>query len=214
MAKQKDKLPGSIENRIIGQGEEAPDQLLANPNNWRRHPKHQQEALESMLRTVGWVQRVIVNKTTGHIVDGHLRVEVALRRNEPIVPVLYVELSPDEEKVVLAAIDPIGGLAETDQAMLDELLDGVVTGDAGMDAFLDGLRGATVGEIELPKLNDGDREPFQQMTFTVHDEQKDQIDRALEAAKRIGPFSDGLNDNSNGNALARVCELFLGKHGG
>lgn len=130
----------ALRSRIVGEGEEAPDQLLANPLNWRRHPKQQQEALEAMLRTVGWVQRVIVNRRTQHIVDGHLRVEVALRRNEPTVPVLYVDLSEDEEKVVLAAIDPIGGLAETDQAMLDDLLDGLVTGDAQLDAFLDTLR--------------------------------------------------------------------------
>jgi len=26
-------------NRITGSGEEAPDQLLANPANWRIHPK-------------------------------------------------------------------------------------------------------------------------------------------------------------------------------
>lgn len=117
-------MTNALKNRITGQGEEAPDKLLANPLNWRRHPKNQQDALEGMLRTVGWVQRVIVNRTTGHIVDGHLRVEVARRRKEPTVPVLYVELTPKEEKIVLAAIDPIGGLAETDQAMLDDLLPG------------------------------------------------------------------------------------------
>jgi hypothetical protein len=32
-------------NRIIGSGQEAPDQLLANPANWRIHPKAQQDAL-------------------------------------------------------------------------------------------------------------------------------------------------------------------------
>jgi len=26
-------------SRIVGEGEEAPDQLLANPDNWRVHPK-------------------------------------------------------------------------------------------------------------------------------------------------------------------------------
>ena len=31
-------------NRIVGHGEEAPDQLLANPKNWRIHPKAQQDA--------------------------------------------------------------------------------------------------------------------------------------------------------------------------
>lgn len=150
--------PEALRNRIVGEGEEAPSQLLANPQNWRRHPKHQQDALESLLRTVGWVQRVIVNRRTQHLVDGHLRVEVALRRNEPMVPVLYVDLTEDEEKAVLAAIDPIGGLAETDQGMLDDLLDGVVTGDADLDAFLDSLRSepeATVGltdEDDTPAL--------------------------------------------------------------
>jgi hypothetical protein len=35
----------SWRNRISGAGEEAPDQLLANPANWRIHPKAQQDAL-------------------------------------------------------------------------------------------------------------------------------------------------------------------------
>lgn len=147
-----------LRSRIVGEGEEAPDQLLANPLNWRRHPKEQHQALEAMLRTVGWVQRVIVNRRTQHIVDGHLRVEVALRRNEPKVPVLYVDLTEDEEKVVLAAIDPIGGLAETDQAMLDDLLQGIETGDAELDAFLDSLRSGDPEVLEAG-LTDPDETP-------------------------------------------------------
>lgn len=201
-----------LRSRIVGEGEEAPDQLLANPMNWRRHPKNQQIALESLLRNVGWVQRVIVNQRTGHIVDGHLRVEVALRRNEPRVPVLYVDLSEDEERIVLAAIDPIGGLAETDQAMLDDLLQNVESGDADLDAFLSTLRSPDVGEADFPDLPDGDRQPFRQMTFTLHDEQAEQVERALDVAKGMGAFVDTPNENSNGNALARVCELFLGKY--
>lgn len=68
------------QNRIIGYGEESPDQLLANPHNHRIHPKRQQQALKGSLDTLGYIQTVIVNKTTGHIVDGHLRVEMALRQ--------------------------------------------------------------------------------------------------------------------------------------
>ena len=33
--------PSAWRNRITGSGEEAPDQLLANPANWRIHPKAQ-----------------------------------------------------------------------------------------------------------------------------------------------------------------------------
>jgi hypothetical protein len=46
-------------NRITGTGEEAPDQLLANPANWRIHPKAQQDALAGALDQVGWVQQVL-----------------------------------------------------------------------------------------------------------------------------------------------------------
>lgn len=63
------------------------------------------------------------------------------------------------------------------------------------------------GALELP---DGDRAPFQQMTFTVSDEQAEQVKRALDKAKHMGAFVDTGNENGNGNALARVCEVFLG----
>lgn len=38
-----------------------------------------------------WVDEVTVNQTTGHVVDGHLRIELALARNEPTVLMTYVE---------------------------------------------------------------------------------------------------------------------------
>jgi hypothetical protein len=98
-------------NRITGSGEEAPDQLLANPANWRIHPKAQQDALAGALDQVGWVQQVLVNRTTGHVVDGHLRVELAISRHERSVPVVYVELSEEDERLVLASLDPLAAMA-------------------------------------------------------------------------------------------------------
>ncbi len=56
--------PAAWRNRIVGTGEEAPDQLLANPGNWRIHPRNQQNALAGALDTVGWVQQVMVNRRT------------------------------------------------------------------------------------------------------------------------------------------------------
>jgi hypothetical protein len=47
------------------------------------------------------------------------------------------------------------------------------------------------------------------MTFTLHDSQVELVHQALEAAKRKAvPFS-GDNQNSNGNALARIAEAYL-----
>lgn len=140
MGKGKNAAPSAFRSRIVGQGEEAPDQLLANPLNWRVHPKEQVDALEGLLQQVGWVQRVIVNKRTGHVVDGHARVALALRRSEPSLPVLYVDLSADEERLVLAAIDPIGGMAGRDDDMLAQVLDGLTAEDEGLQALLDSLK--------------------------------------------------------------------------
>jgi len=123
-------------SRIVGYGEEAPDQLLANPLNFRVHPKSQQDALKGVLEEVGYVQSVIVNRTTGNLIDGHLRVSLALRENQQSIPVVYVELSPQEEALVLATFDPISGLAGTDQEKLNELLSEVSTNSAGVEALL------------------------------------------------------------------------------
>lgn len=109
-------------SRIVGSDDVAPDELLANPRNWRIHPKAQQDALAGALDQVGWVQRVIVNRQTGHLVDGHLRVELALSRREPSVPVEYVDLTPEEEGLVLASLDPIAAMAATDEEKLRQLL--------------------------------------------------------------------------------------------
>lgn len=113
-------------SRIVGEDDVDPEELLANPMNWRVHPKHQQKALEDMLNEVGWVQRVIVNQQTGHVVDGHARVTLALRREEPTIPVLYVDLSLEEEKKVLATLDPIGAMAVADESILRQLLDEIL----------------------------------------------------------------------------------------
>jgi ParB-like chromosome segregation protein Spo0J len=118
-------VPKNLRNRIVGSGEEAPDSPLLNPKNWRTHSADQEAALEGLLTEVGWVQTVVVNRTTGNLVDGHLRVSLARKRGEKIVPVVYVELSPAEEELVLATLDPLGDLAGIDSRKLEGLLAGL-----------------------------------------------------------------------------------------
>ena len=133
-------------NRIVGHGTEAPDQLLANENNFRVHPGKQQNALESALDEIGWIQDVIVNRRTSEewepgkrnvetVVDGHMRIMLALRRDEKSVPVKYVDLSPAEEAMALATFDPISALAGVDREKLAGLLHDVHTTDATLQQF-------------------------------------------------------------------------------
>lgn len=111
-----------VRSRIVAHGEEAPDQLLANPHNYRRHPAAQVAVLAGSLNDLGWVRSILVNRQTGHVVDGHARVEEALRRGLPKVPVEYVDLTPEEERLALALLDPISAMAIHDQTALDSLL--------------------------------------------------------------------------------------------
>lgn len=143
-------------NRIVGQDEVAPDKLNANPANWRQHPRRQREAVRGSLGELGWIQQILVNRTTGNVVDGHARLEEALRNHEPTVPVLYVELTPDEERLALATLDPITGMAVTDQAKLAQLVAEITVDDAALRALLSGMTdepapGATDPD-EVPKV--------------------------------------------------------------
>lgn len=121
---------GKWESRIVGFAEVPPDQLLANPLNARRHPARQRDALRASLDRIGWVAPVIVNQRTGMMVDGHARVEEALSAGLDAVPVLTIDVSPEDERVMLATFDPISMIADTDREVLDALLEGLELPDS------------------------------------------------------------------------------------
>lgn len=110
------------DNRIVSYGEENPEQLLANPLNWRVHPKAQQMSISGVLDDIGFISPIIVNKTTGHMIDGHMRVSLALRNNVTKVPVVYVELTEQEEREALITLDPITNMAVADMQNLETLI--------------------------------------------------------------------------------------------
>jgi len=157
MTKRADATPWR--SRITGSGTEDPAVLVANPRNWRLHPKGQRTAMGDMLARVGWVQQVLVNRTTGLVVDGHLRVELALERGEPSVPCLYVELTEDEEALVLASLDPIGAMAATDETALTALMAGMSIDSADLERHLAALlagkrRSGQTDPDEVPPVPD------------------------------------------------------------
>lgn len=116
----------------------------------------------------------------------------------------------------------LGDMSKWDADTLQMLIDGL---DRDLDlptGFADGELGEFLAGFLMPNDNDwagmfgalpdGERAPFQQMTFTLHDEQVEQVKTALGVAKALGPF-DSPNENSNGNALARICEAFVTDYG-
>lgn len=139
-------VKNNFDNKIVGYDSVAPRTLSANKINWRTHSKHQQDILEGILNEVGWIQDVIVNKRTSKewgtqrgratLIDGHLRVRLALKRKIKKIPVKYVDLNPQQERLALATFDPISSLADTDKKMLEGVLDGITPNDRAISDFL------------------------------------------------------------------------------
>ena len=146
---------GGWRSRITGQGSKPASEFLANPSNWRTHPQNQRDAVHASLSEVGWVQQVIENVRTGHLVDGHERVWQALKHDDQDVPYLQVDLSEDEERLVLATLDPMAAMAGADAGVLAELLAGIETESEALQALLDGLAGEHLPPEEWPEYDEG-----------------------------------------------------------
>lgn len=127
-------------NRIVGYGEVNPEELLANPKNMRIHPEQQQDVLEGVLDEVGWVDDIIVNQATGFVVDGHLRVSLALRRDEQAIPVKYVDLTEAEEDLILSTFDPIAAMAAASAEKVRELTEDLVPQSKAVHDLINRIR--------------------------------------------------------------------------
>ena len=165
-------------NRIVGHADVDPTTLTANDLNWRRHPKSQADALLGVINSVGLVQSVIVNRRSQRIVDGHLRVALAVEKREPTIPVVYVDLADDEERLILATLDPLAAMAETDADALRDLLASVTVEDEAVTrlvSFLARESDDPVAEWEgMPAFEQANEMPFR--TIAIHFADQDGVD--------------------------------------
>lgn len=189
--------------------------------DYARNPRKNDHAVDRVaaaIKEFGF--RVpVVAKSDGLVVDGHLRLKAARKLGLAEVPVVLADdLTDAQVKAFRISVNRMAELAEWDSELL--ALELGELGELGFDLELTGfdekelkaLESPQVDAVDMPELASGDRQPFQQMTFTLHDEQAEQVKAAIDAAKAMGVFNSP-NENSNGNALARVCETFLTHHG-
>jgi len=189
-------------------------------------------AQRSTKRIIGGHGRLEAAKEimAGIEVDGELRGghEHLFDRHAPapgMVPVRWVDVSDAEADAMtladnaralqgvddpLAIVEMAQQFGRESETMRDigfdaETLDAIVksAGDAVLSA-------STMSEDDaFSALPDGEKPPFQSMTFTLHESQVNVVKRALEQAKSTSSFNDSPNENSNGNALACIAEAFL-----
>lgn len=108
--------------------------LADNPMNWRKHPARQVAALDASIKENGWAGILMYNETTGRLIDGHAR--KGLDPNS-IVPVGLGNWTIEQEKRLLASLDPIAALAEADAEMLKQLTDGIIADDERLEELIE-----------------------------------------------------------------------------
>lgn len=193
------------------------DSLIPYAKNARTHDDAQIAQIAASIREWGWTIPVLIDEQ-GSVIAGHGRILAARQLGVTDVPVVVaVGWSDAQKRAYVLADNKLAENAAWDVGLLRIELSGLQEiGDLSMIGFGEDELASILGqadEIAMPELPSGERSPFQQMTFTLHDEQVENVKAAMDAAKGLGPFVDTGNENSNGNALARICELFLMQHG-
>lgn len=116
-----------MRDRILGFSRVPASTLTAHPDNWRRHPDFQRRVLADLLQEIGMADALLVRELHDgrlQLLDGHLRAETC---GDQLVPVLMLDLDDAEAAKLIASLDPLASLAESDQAAWDNLRQSFVT---------------------------------------------------------------------------------------
>jgi hypothetical protein len=192
------------------------DLLIPYVNNSRTHSDAQVLQIASSIKEFGFTNPILIDGSNG-IIAGHGRVMGAKKLGIDKVPCIRLAgLTPAQIKAYVIADNKLALNAGWDNAMLRLEFDELE--ELGFDLELTGFSTAEIDLLadvfaEMPQLNSDDRAPYQQMAFMVHDDQKLVIDDAITKAKTNPCYDTGINENSNANALAYICEVFINGNG-
>lgn len=142
------------QNRIAGYGMTRVADAVANPNNWRIHTQDQFDVLDAGLVEVGIVQNIIINTTTGNMVDGHGRILLAMKRGEEFWPTTFVTLTHDEERKVLMILDPIAAMAGVDAEKALSLAEIIDTESDAIKALMDRITEQETAASKQPETTE------------------------------------------------------------
>lgn len=193
--------------------------LKSDHKNARKRTNQSAELIQESIKRYGAARSIVIDEDN-RILAGNGTIEGA--KAAGIKNVRIIETDGDEiiavkrtgltehDKVGLALADNrTSDLSDWDAEMLHQLSQEQDISPWFDDDALAEIADNVEALNEMPNLDDADKNPLQQMTFTLSDDQTEIVKEALVVAKDMGQFADTINENSNGNAISRVCELFL-----
>lgn len=174
------------------------DEITPYDKNAKTHDQTQINNVAESIRQYGFVQPIVVDRD-GVIVIGHCRALAAKKLGMKSVPCVCVDDLTPEQVNALRLVDNKSNESPWDFDLLADELEGLdLTGfDFGWGIDMDEDYGT---EFTLP---DGEKPEICQMTFTLHERQKELIEYAMACVEDEITETFG-NTNKNGNALYEV----------
>lgn len=185
--------------------------LIPYARNARTHSDQQVAEIAASIREFGFNNPVLL-RDDNTIIAGHGRVLAARKLGLADVPCIYLShLTEAQARAYVLADNQLATHAGWEAELLRLELDDLQ--GLGFDPEVLGFSLSDLGAFDVdgalpPALSDGDRAPFRQVTFTLHDEQFEEVEAALALAKKAGGGESAVNENTNGNALAFICTGF------
>ena len=200
-------------------------EVKPHPDNPRLHSEdqierlaHSQAVLEDYAVDGDGKISISYQKSTSFLLTGHGLVEAKKLRGKMGAWMYELDVPDDVAKAWMIRDNQLGDLSIWDNVKLEGLtvelqeMPDFEMKDTGFEAeeLEQIIQKWSPDETGFPDIPSGDKSPFQQMTFTLADSQAETVKEAISAAKAAGAFIETGNENSNGNALARIAEAYLG----
>lgn len=174
----------------------------------RNNKKHQDYNIDEISKSIekyGFNDPIGIWKDN-IIIEGHGRIEACKKLGITEVPCVRLDHLTDKQRREYAIMhNKTSELAEYDFDNLKLELDDLDLSDFDIDFGIDGENVSPDDFGEDFQLANGDKPEICQMTFTLHEKQKELIDYALNITKENISETFG-NTNNNGNALYEVIK--------
>lgn len=174
------------------------DAIVPYAANAKKHDKRQINNVAESIRQYGFIQPIVIDRN-GVIVIGHCRALAAQKLGMEEVPCVCVDDLTPEQVNALRLVDNKSNESDWDFDLLANELPGLDLSAFDFDWGLDTGDGYGT-DFSLP---DGDKSEICQMTFTLHERQKELLEYAMQCVGDEVTETFG-NANKNGNALYEV----------
>lgn len=179
-----------------------PRTLNGNPKNWRVHTQRQRSTYNAFRDKYGFLAFPVYNLCTKRLLDGHMRVEEAIKRKETTIPVILKYLDEEAENEVLATFDNIGLLAKRDDKALKALTEATqknltkvkTQADQKLSQLSKDLHELSEAEspsVLLPQAKTKVRPPKKIEPDPIEEEESDESYEPSEQAPIVGEYING-----------------------